>query len=1178
MEGPAPILALIQRVRARRRRLTVLQEVLRTGLLVAAVLATALLAASWTGRWPVVLGAVALAAGVLVVGALVRGARAVGPPPTDARVARFIEEADSSLDDRLVSAVDLLSSTPDGRPGLAGPLLADAARRADTVDPAAVVPGVRLRRAAVLAAGVLVLIGSIAFFGRGVLRESRDAITLALFPSRVTIEVLPGDMRVRAGDPLTIQARLVGNTAPVVVRLLRAPAGAVGDAASSGGWDSIEMMRAGDGYSTGFDGVVEPFRYRVVAGDASSPIFAVAVTRPPRVRRIDIDYTYPRNLGLEPRTDEDGGDIYAPAGTTVRLRVTVDGDAGGGRLALDDGTAIDLEALDAALAGSFTVARDGTYKVALVDTEGSEHVASAEYFIRMLNDRPPDVRVLRPARDREVTPLEEVEIQAEATDDFGIERLDLVYAVGGGPEQVVPLDVPRRARSVTASHLLYLEDLEVRPGDFVSYFVRARDVGRTSRGAEARSDIFFLEIRPFEQQFRMADSQASGSSGRNQSLDNLVAAQKEIIVATWKLDRRAAAAGDEAPEGDVLAVARAEAEVKERAEQTASSLRTTSLRDPRLPGAPARPGQALPGEAALTAAVDALARAVGALESLNTADALPAEMEALDRLLDAQAEVQERQVARQRAGTGGSNRASQDLSGLFDRELQREQQTNYENRQSASSEEPNEEDVLDRVRDLAERQDELLREQRELDGMGAELTVAERQRALERLTREQNELRERVEQLARQLGQTGPDQGQPGQTGQPGQRGQARTPGERMRAAAESMRDAADGMGREDAASAAEQAARALNELRQAERELRASTPEGQQRALAGLQFEARDLAEAQRALSRSGRENSPDGGQTASGDTAQGRDTASSRGGVAGRTGRSGGTGGSRSGEQLGADEARRMAGEQERLAERLSNLQRQLQQQASTGSQAQGAEDMRTAARDAAGEISRQLLVERMQENADQLRKGAQTNGGAAAGAASATSQRSADDIARSLDTLADRLAAASGSIDAESRRLSSQVARAQELREQLAETTRELERLDRDARQSDGSGGTQAGAARQEVERQLDAARALLEELQRESPGAVPNGLGFTFEGQGMVRSAPGTEAFKQDLSRWEELRMQITQVLDRAESSIAARLRARQSQDRLASGLDDRAPAEYQQHVDSYFRALADRSAR
>ena len=78
---------------------------------------------------------------------------------------------------------------------------------------------------------------------------------------------------------------------------------------------------------------------------------------------------------------------------------------------------------------------------------------------------------------------------------------------------------------------------------------------------------------------------------------------------------------------------------------------------------------------------------------------------------------------------------------------------------------------------------------------------------------------------------------------------------------------------------------------------------------------------------------------------------------------------------------------------------------------------------------------------------------------------------------------------------------------------------------------------------------------------------------FEGQGMTTSAPGTEAFKQDFARWEEMRKQATIALDHAEATLSKKLQAQEAKDRLAAGVEDKAPPEYQKQVDSYFKALA-----
>ena len=46
-------------------------------------------------------------------------------------------------------------------------------------------------------------------------------------------------------------------------------------------------------------------------------------------------------------------------------------------------------------------------------------------------------------------------------------------------------------------------------------------------------------------------------------------------------------------------------------------------------------------------------------------------------------------------------------------------------------------------------------------------------------------------------------------------------------------------------------------------------------------------------------------------------------------------------------------------------------------------------------------------------------------------------------------------------------------------------------------------------------------------------------------------------------------------DDIESTASRKLQEKTSKDRLASGGDERAPAEYQKQVDSYFKALATR---
>src|SRR6202021_2322588 len=148
-------------------------------------------------------------------------------------------------------------------------------------------------------------------------------------PARVALEVRPGDARLEAGMPLTIEARLVGNRAPVAAHG-EVPGGGQGGAAV------MARDRAGS-YRLELESITAPFTYRVAAGTLTSRAFAVTVARVPRVTRIDLDYTYPPTLGLKPRSEQDGGDIYAPSASAVRVRIHTDREVATGRMILNGG-------------------------------------------------------------------------------------------------------------------------------------------------------------------------------------------------------------------------------------------------------------------------------------------------------------------------------------------------------------------------------------------------------------------------------------------------------------------------------------------------------------------------------------------------------------------------------------------------------------------------------------------------------------------------------------------------------------------------------------------------------------------------------------------------------------------------------------------------------------------------
>ena len=1175
--------SILHRARTRWRTMTALRAWSRAAAAAGVVLLVALLAQRLLAPEAT---ALVLLWGTATVAATVAMVWIVAPlrrSPGDSQVAWFLEERCPELEDSLITAV-AEREHPDRRAMLAV-VVGDALRRARDLDFDRVVSRDALRHAGMIAAAATVALFVLGFFSAGPASRAARVFALYVFPERLVLEVVPGDVKLRAGQSLRVIARMPG-TAGGVVPVLRFGGGKE--------WRETRMEALPDGgFQFAFDAVEQGFTYSVSAATAKSRDYHVNVVRPPRVERIDLQYEYPRAFGLKPRLEEDSGDIYGPVGTRVRITVHTDKAVTKAALALGDGKRVELRHGAEGADGEMVIAEDGSYRVALADADGLSSPGDTEYFIRTLEDRPPDVRVIRPADDKQVTPIEEVAIEARADDDFGIATFDLVYSVRGGAEKAVPFRREGSGMTVNGSRTVYLEDLGVEPGDFVTYYARARDVSRGKRATEARSDIFFLEVKPFEEEFVAAQSQAMGGGGSgDRSLDDLAEAQKEIIVATWKLDARSRNARGQSQD-DIRNVGRAQAELQKRAQGAMGQL-NRAMSDPRRRRRSARPAGPEPAaepsatDDPMSKAVTAMGKAVVELEGLKTSAALPHEMAALNELLRAQAEVRKRQVQRQQNAMGGgrgSNRQQQDLSSLFDRELARQQSTNYETPNSTETreEQSSEESALDKIRELARRQDALNRQQQELAKRRAEMTEEELKRELEKLTREQTELRRQAEELSRQMQQGGQQsqqqqsqqQGQQGQQGQQsrsqrsqGGQGQQNTENSRtLREISEEMQSAASDLRRQDPNQASARGNRAADKLRDLEQRMRSSQPDDRRRALGEMQLESRQLADAQRQLAnerqRSGA-SGQEGQQSEQGQNAQ------------------------------GTDASRRRSAEQERLADRMQRLEQSVRQLARGADGAKGAsEDERKALGDANRDLERQKLSERMRGAAR-----SDERAGAQEGAA----------IAKQLERLADRLGTASGQ-SAEARKLSEQLAKNRELREKLDDIDRQLSEMRRKGDRPDGDkqqtqrggepqqqqgeqrspssegqqgqsgeqGGSDGGRGGQvqrsnEEGRPWQEARELVDQLRREE------GLGSWTPESARFNpgvSAPGTEAWKQDFAKWEELKKQMEVALEKADTSLASQLREQESKDRLNAGATQAVPEQYRRLVDKYYRALAQR---
>ena len=709
----------------------------------------ALLLARWTS-----LLTIGLSLAWLVVRPLVRRV-------SDLRVARTIEERYPQLQDRLVTATELTS--PAGRNARPHPflplLLRDAIRQSRIVKPPELFNRKEPLQSILVSCGLVLLFVLVQLLGPPHFRYATQKLYAGgWWPPAAPlyrIEVSPGDTRIRKGSDQTVTARLEGFEAERVQLFFRY--------ARSGSWKSQPMTaEAGaNRYGFSFVDVAEPISYYVQAGNIRSEAYELSVMETARVRRIDLTYRFPAYTGLPRRTEQNGGDIEALRGTRVEVKAHLNLEPDSARILLGDGTSIPMrQAGGPAVIGEIKVSGDSTYRIQLTEGWTGEKVESHAYAVTAFQDQPPQVAWTRPGRDRQATALEEVLAEARADDDFGLRSLELHYALNGAPTAKIDLFKPRGGRlprSLSATHTFFLEEFDLQPGDFVSYFARASDALAT-----ATSDIYFLEVRPFGKQYRERQSGArrGGGSGDMDSL--LSRRQKQILVATWGLirDRK------RLDKGEYRNSLRLVGELQLKLQQRTRSLADRVQR------------RALTGldqdirkfSENLLQAVQSMVPAHESLSQRAPDQAVPHQQRALQYLMRAETFYKEVQVAR--GGAQGRTTWAQELESLFELELDKlKNQYEVQQQAGASDSRRQMDEATRKLRELARRQQQINQDRRRrmlegaarqfrgAEGSGQGMLQAEAEklaRRLERLSREMErpslrEVSQRLQQAAREM-------------------------------------------------------------------------------------------------------------------------------------------------------------------------------------------------------------------------------------------------------------------------------------------------------------------------------------------------------------------------------------------------------------------------------------------
>ncbi len=799
-------------------------------------------------------------------------------------VALNVEGNHPDLEDRLVSAIEFgdRESADPIEAHMLQRLLEDTIERVKGVNFKATIDHSRTRKHVGIAA--LVVVGC-AILSLLFPTEIHTSLLRVLVPWEKTDPILttklavePGNARILRGKSLPIHVTVTGKSAEKVVLTygdigMQQPSTSEVKKDEQQSKTMINMLPNPDdkrGFAYEIFNIDADMEYYVLANEATSERYTVEVFEMPKVTEISIAYTYPDYTGLKSVVQTGTGDIRAVVSTQAEIRLTTNKAIQTASIAFGSQPSVvgqelsgtdenirnsdsDLPRADSqrspiaingnTLTTTVDVIEDGSYAIQLLCIDGFNNEIPIEYTIKAIPDAIPEVVIKEPGRDVKATKLDEVEIIAEATDDYGVAELKLMYRVGSDALEELVMESSKEAVSsqrsavsdenflpegfrkpkvsesqyADGSYTFYLEEFDVEPGDIISYYAHATDNNTRTGPGEASSDIYFIEIRPFNENFHEGEGEPGQPAEPNPLLET-ISSQKEIIRETSKHISTKPLTITGKYQAAVRKTGEKQTKLKDQTQRVVDEFSAAMQMDS---------GVSPEILMNLEEAIDRMGEASDNLDAVRPDEAIPPEQEALELLIKVSLELPK--VLMQMRDS--NPQLAEDL------ELEMEElQSELENQQNELDVEMQEQtqEMLDQARQMLGEQQQLSQQSQEL-GRESQPSPSEMQ---------QNS--QQQEQLAQQAQQMGQQLGTMQQSGQGTQGQRLNQAGQAMQQAGEQMEEASQGMQQEEPQLSAAKGQKAEERLEEAIEQLEKVAAEYTDVALDRASQQLQELTEAQ--------------------------------------------------------------------------------------------------------------------------------------------------------------------------------------------------------------------------------------------------------------------------------------------------------------------------------------------
>ncbi len=553
----------------------------------------------------------------------------------------------------------------------------------------------------------------------------------------IALTVKPGDAETERGSTVVVTAHFKGDALPKNVDLV---------ALYPDGRETREPM--GQSLSDpvfvySLHGLSSDVRYQIDYDGRSSESYDITLYDLPALSQSDATLNFPDYTRIPARNIEDTRRVSAVEGTEVIYSFSTNKPVEIAKLVDRDEREMILKAANperTRFETKLTVTESLRWDLHLQDDKGRENPFPPEIRIEALPNKRPELAIAFPRGDQRVSPIEEIELEAKASDDFGLIDYGIAYSVGSEPPvYLTHEDIEDDELNKEFASDLSLEESGVQVDDLISWYAWADDYGPDGQVRRSTSDLFFAEVRSLDEIFRENEGGGGMQGGMGNQGEELIDLQRQIAIALFKLMQRGAT--DSSFLEDTAVINDSQMEARQQVEELKGQLEDENARSAANLASSLMDKVTQNLDTVLDSATDgplepAWSNAQGAVQALL------------------RMQPKEFNVSRSRqagGGGGGQSRSQRQLDQLDFSDEENRYETASQAQSMTSPEQKEQLQVLSKLSELARRQEDINKRLQELQ---TEIAKAKDEEEKERIRRELKRLEEEQRRMLADIDET----------------------------------------------------------------------------------------------------------------------------------------------------------------------------------------------------------------------------------------------------------------------------------------------------------------------------------------------------------------------------------------------------------------------------------------